>query len=165
MIPGEVFAWNGYYTDSYGDSASTAYIFKNYVESDRITDYTCKYTVYSMKNAVPVTNKCKYGEGIPVPDHAVVQVDITIDHLSGAVIRKADADNINFTLRLGGMTGPIRGIFEPVDFPCPPVTRSSGMAENRRSRPMDCSISSVTPLPPSPYPYMHRVAAPEFLSW
>ena len=127
VIPGEVFAWNGYYTDSYGDSASTAYIFKKYVESDRITDYTCKYTVYSMKNAIPVTNKCKYGEGIPVPDHAVVQVDITIDHLSGAVIRKAAADNINFTLRLGGMTGPIRGIFEPVDFPCPPVTRMQVM--------------------------------------
>ncbi|MBQ6505681.1 MAG: hypothetical protein IJI57_17375 [Flexilinea sp.] len=127
VIPGEVFAYNSWYT---GNDWGKPY--KNYVESDRITDYTCKYTLYNVKNAAPLTNTCKFGEGIVVPDHSVVQIDITIDHLSGAVIREADGKDIPFALRLGGMNGEglnklVSGKFEPVEFPCPPVTRMQVM--------------------------------------
>ena len=53
----------------------------------------------------------------------MLRIDITIDPLSGSVLRKADGNDIPFALRLGGMTSPISGKFEPVDIPCPPVTR------------------------------------------
>lgn len=117
VIPAEVFAW----VDD---------------EHTRITDYTCKYTSYNVANAAPRTDYCKFGEGIAIADHGMVRIDITIDHISSAVLRAADGDFIPFTLRLGGMMGdapytftnaPIWGAFEPVDFPCPPVTRMQVM--------------------------------------
>ena len=117
VIPAEVFAW-------FDD------------EHTRITDYTCKYTSYNVANAAPRTDYCKFGEGIAIADHGMVRIDITIDHISSAVLRAADGDFIPFTLRLGGMMGeapfnftnaPIWGAFEPVDFPCPPVTRMQVM--------------------------------------
>ena len=129
VIPGEVFAYNGPVTSSvtyptYPGSTSVSYT--DYVESQRVTDYKCEYTVYNTKNAAPRTDYCKFGEGIAIPDHGMLRIDITIDHLSGAVVRKADGNDIPFALRLGGMIGgskEITGKFEPVEFPCPPVTR------------------------------------------
>ncbi len=108
IIPAEVFAWY--------DDAHT-----------RITKYTCKYTSYNVANAAPRTDYCKFGEGIAIADHGMVRIDITIDHISSAVLRAADGDNIPFTLRLGGMTRTIRGVFEPVEFPCPPISRMQVM--------------------------------------
>ena len=118
VIPGEVFAYNGMVPDN-----DNGVNYTKFVESDRITEYKCEYTVYNTKNAAPRTDYCKFGEGIAIPDHGVLRIDITIDHLSGAVLRKADGKDILFALRLGGMTSPISGKFEPVDIPCPPVTR------------------------------------------
>ena len=106
VIPGEVYA----FTDN---------------EDSRITDYTCKYTLYNVANAAPLTDYCKFGEGIAIPDHGMVRLDISIDHLSGALLRDADGDIVLYNLRLGGMTDPVFGFFEPVDFPCPPVSRMS----------------------------------------
>ena len=108
VIPAEVFAWAG-------------------DEHTRITDYTCKYTSYNVANAAPRTDYCKFGEGIAIADHGMVRIDITIDHISSDVLRAADGDFIEFTLRLGGMTYSVYGAFEPVDFPCPPVTRMQVM--------------------------------------
>jgi hypothetical protein len=108
VIPAEVFAWSG--------DADT-----------RITKYTCKYTSYNVANAAPRTDYCKFGEGIAIADHGMIRIDITIDHISSKVLRAADGDNIPFTLRLGGMTQPIYGEFEAVDFPCPPVSRMQVM--------------------------------------
>ena len=108
VIPAEVFAWFG--------AADT-----------RITKYTCKYTSYNVANAAPRTDYCKFGEGIAIADHGMIRIDITIDHISSKVLRAADGDNIDFTLRLGGMTQSIRGVFEAVDFPCPPVSRMQVM--------------------------------------
>ena len=123
VIPGEVFAYNGPTIPVTENGVA----YNKFVESDRITDYKCEYTVYNTKNAAPLTNYCKFGEGIAIPDHGVLRIDITIDHLSGAVVRKADGNNIDFSLRLGGMFGDklrsVMGYFEPVEFPCPPVTR------------------------------------------
>ena len=105
IIPAEVSAW-------YGD-----------MDPKRITDYTCKYTLYNVANAAPRTDYCKFGEGIAIPDHGMVRIDISIDHLSGDLLRAADGDDILFGLRLGGMTYSIYGAFEAVDFPCPAVSR------------------------------------------
>ena len=126
VIPGEVFAYNGTVpATEHGIS------FNKYVEAQRITDYSCQYTVYNTANAAPRTDYCKFGEGIAIPDNGMLRIDITIDHLSGALLRKADGGDIYFSLRLGGMTSgktkQVMGVFEPVDFPCPPVTRMQVM--------------------------------------
>ncbi len=122
VIPGEVFAYNASV-----DPTANGITYRDYVESDRVTDYKCEYTLYNTKNAAPRTDYCKFGEGIAIPDHGMLRIDITIDHLSGAVVRKADGGKIPFSLRLGGMLGDkthsIMGVFDPVEFPCPPVTR------------------------------------------
>ena len=122
VIPGEVFAYN-----ETVPATENGVNYTKFVESDRITDYTCQYTVYNVNNAAPLSNYCRFGEGIAIPDHGMLRIDITIDHLSGAVVRKADGNDIPFSLRLGGMLGDkthsIMGVFEPVEFPCPPVTR------------------------------------------
>ena len=102
-------------------------------EESRITDYTCKYTVFNVANAAPRTDYCKFGEGIAMPNHGMVRIDITIDALSGALLREANGGDIPFTLRLGGKVSdspfyaPIWGIFKPVEFPCPPVSRMQVM--------------------------------------
>lgn len=122
VIPAEIFAYYG-------------------GETDRITDYTCKYTVYNVPNAAPRTDYCKFGEGIAIPNHGMVRLDFTIDHLSTKILNLADGEKIGFNLRLGGMNGGswvasvtnpsaeimipvgITGQFEAVDFPCPVVSR------------------------------------------
>ena len=104
VIPAEVLAF-------YGD------------KTQRITDYTCKYTLYNVANAAPRTDYCKFGEGIAIPNHGMVRLDISIDHLSSALLREADGDPIEFFMRVGGMVHPVYGTFEAVDFPCPVVSR------------------------------------------
>lgn len=89
----------------------------------RITDYTCKYTVYNNANGAPRTDYCKFGEGIALGPNAIIRFDISIDHLSTAVLKAWDGDLGVFTFRVGGMENLIGGVFEPVDFPCPPVSR------------------------------------------
>ena len=110
VIPGEVFAFN---------SVSKGV----YENGQRITDYTCKYTVYNPMNAAPLTNDCKFGEGISIPNHGMLQIDVTIARLSGDILRTAKGKNVQFAMRLGGMNTNVPGTFEPVDFPCPPETR------------------------------------------
>ncbi len=125
VIPGEVFAYNG--TNDVNEDGIT---YQAFVESDRVTDYTCQYTVYNVSNAAPRTDYCKFGEGIAIPDNGMLRIDITIDHLSGAVVRKADGSDIAFSLRLGGISGKMKevsGQFKPVEAPCPPVTRMQVM--------------------------------------
>lgn len=90
---------------------------------DRITGYTCKYTLYNVPNAAPRTDYCKYGEGIYLPPHAMIRFDITIENLSGAVLREAAGNPIHFKFRVGGMNTFIQGTFEASDDPCPPETR------------------------------------------
>lgn len=114
VIPGEVFAYN---------SLKTGVSPWNYENGQRITGYTCKYTLYNVMNGAPLTNDCKFGEGIAIPNHGLIKIDITIDHLSGDILRTAKGKNVSFALRLGGMTTNASGVFEPVDFPCPPVSR------------------------------------------
>ena len=125
VIPGEVFAYNDPV-----DVTENGITYQAYVESDRITDYTCQYTLYNVSNAAPRTDYCEFGKGIAIPDNGMLRIDITIDQFSGAVVRKADGKDINFSLRLGGISGKMKqimGQFEPVDVPCPPVTRMQVM--------------------------------------
>ena len=114
-------------------------------DDDRITDYTCKYTVYNVANAAPRTDYCKFGEGIAVPDHGMVRLDFTIDHISTDILRLAAGDPIPFSLRLGGMAPStfetvvdeylelvdvpvaVTGEFKAVEFPCPKVSRMQVM--------------------------------------
>ena len=136
LIPGEVYAFNGTY-----DQEKKGSNFKN---GSRITDYTCKYTLYNVANAAPRTDYCKFGEGIAIPDNGMVRIDITIDHLSGDILREAGGDPVYFTLRLGGYKGKnyldkvdglaklewgnaIKGQFDAVEFPCPKVSRMQVM--------------------------------------
>ena len=93
------------------------------LENQRITDYVCKYTVYNVANAAPRTDYCKFGEGIAIAPHAMIRLDLTIDHLSGDILRAADGDNIPFNLRIGGLSSLIPGEFQPVEFPCPVISR------------------------------------------
>lgn len=118
VIPAEVFAFNS--VDVTADPVS-------FVNGSRITGYTCKYTLYNVANAAPRTDYCKFGEGIAIPNHGLVRIDITIDHLSGALLREAAGAKIPFVLRLGGMLYSVAGEFEAVDFPCPPVSRMQVM--------------------------------------
>ena len=118
VIPAEVFAFND--VDVTADPVS-------FVNGSRITGYTCKYTLYNVANAAPRTDYCKFGEGIAIPNHGLVRIDITIDHLSGALLREAAGAKIPFVLRLGGMLTSVAGEFEAVDFPCPPVSRMQVM--------------------------------------
>ncbi len=142
VIPAEVFAFNKVVNNTnvvFGEKTfSTVWTFE---ENDRITDYTCKYTIYNVANAAPRTEYCKFGEGIAIPNHGMVRIDITVDHLSGDVLRNAHG-KLPYTLRLGGYKGGLCGVptgtespddtrtvwtisdeFEPVDFPCPKVSR------------------------------------------
>ena len=128
VIPGEVFAHTNDAVDTSATHGSyTVPHYWDFGESQRVTEYKCEYTVYNTKNAAPRTDYCKFGEGIAIPDHGMLRIDITIDHLSGAVVRKADGNDISFSMRFGGMLGDkkhsIMGFFAPVEFPCPPVTR------------------------------------------
>ena len=126
VIPAEVYAYNTTTeeTDYYlVDDTIYEKTYTKFVENNRVTDYTCKYTIYNVANAAPRTEYCKYGEGIAIPNHGMVRIDLTIDALSGDVLRKADGKNIPLDLRLGGMPGNVSGVFEPVDFPCPVVSR------------------------------------------
>ncbi len=127
VIPAEVYAFTG---DPYQKDG--VWTFDN---AQRITDYTCKYTVYNVANAAPRTDYCKFGEGIAIPDHGMVRIDLTIDHLSGDILRAAGGDPVAFALRLGGMPGwknslitdvdvyNYTDVFKAVDFPCPAVSR------------------------------------------
>lgn len=93
-----------------------------------IKDYTCKYTIYNNNNAAPRTDYCKYGEGIALGENALIRFDITIDHLPSSLILSYDKGNIPFAFRVGGMVNLIdTGVFQPVDFPCPEITRLSVM--------------------------------------
>ena len=153
VIPAEVFAFTG--VDDKGTDTFIVWektpVDKNYTileNSQRITDYTCRYTVFNVANAAPRTDYCKFGEGIAIPDHGMVRIDITIDSLSGNILREAGGDPVFLTLRLGGYMGKtveieaesssdtaavpetftgyipsIRGVFKAVDFPCPKVSR------------------------------------------
>ena len=131
VIPAEVYAFTGY------SSAGGFWKFNN---GQRITEYTCKYTVYNAANAAPRTDYCKFGEGIAVPDHSMIRIDITIDALPGDLLRAAGGYPVWFTLRLGGYMGldyldknkglallnnanAIKGVLDPVEFPCPKVSR------------------------------------------
>jgi hypothetical protein len=96
-------------------------------ESKRITDYTCKYTIYNNANGAPRTDYCKFGEGIALPTNAIIRFDITIDHLSSTVLKDWDGGDGFFYFRVGGMTGFVPGVFKPVDFPCPKVSRMQVM--------------------------------------
>ncbi len=125
VIPGDVFA----YVDpsSIDLSEYDLPIFLDDGAHSRITGYTCKYTVFNVSNAAPRTEYCKFGEGIAIPNHGMVRIDITIDDLGGDILRAANGSDIPFALRLGGMTAPIFGEFEPVEFPCPKVSRMQVM--------------------------------------
>ena len=128
VIPAEVYA----FTD-----VTKSGTLLNYENAQRITDYTCKYTIFNVANAAPRTDYCKFGEGIAIPDHGLVRIDITIDALSGDILREANGGEVPFALRLGGYMGgadvdetgtpgiytQIVGSFEAVDFPCPVVSR------------------------------------------
>ena len=128
VIPGDVSAFNGFTN------------VREFANLQRITDYTCKYTLYNVANAAPRTDYCKFGEGIAIPDHGMVRIDITIDALSGDILREAAGGRIYYAVRLGGYMGQdyldkvdgrspmingnaIKGMFEPVEFPCPKVSR------------------------------------------
>ena len=132
VIPAEVFAFTG---EPYLDKETNLIEFAN---AQRITDYTCKYTIYNVANAAPRTDYCKFGEGIAIPNHGMVRIDLTIDHLSGDILRAAKGGEVEFALRLGGMNGlantvtgvtvyNITGQFKAVDFPCPKVSRMQVM--------------------------------------
>ena len=138
VIPAEVYAYTDWsmatYTSSYPYGISQDYY--NFENAQRITDYTCKYTLYNVANAAPRTDYCKFGEGIAIPDHGMVRIDITIDALSGDILRAANGADVMFALRLGGMEGyynfptpataivkNIKGYFKAVEFPCPVVSR------------------------------------------
>ena len=131
VIPAEVYAFTGF------SSAGGVWKFNN---GQRITEYTCKYTVYNAANAAPRTDYCKFGEGIAIPDHSMIRIDITIDALPGDLLRAAGGYPVWFTLRLGGYMGidyldknkgltpldnanAIKGVFDPDEFPCPKVSR------------------------------------------
>ena len=139
VIPGEVYAFADWDYDEESNLISSD-------PASRITDYTCKYTIFNVANAAPRTEYCKFGEGIAIPNHGMVRIDITIDALSGAILRAADGALVPFALRLGGFEGDyeliydfeedditlvevplIYGVFEPVDFPCPKVSRMQVM--------------------------------------
>jgi hypothetical protein len=106
---------------------------------NRITDYTCKYTIYNVANAAPRTDYCKFGQGINLPEHSMIRFDVTIDHLPGNVLRTyPDGQDIPFAMRIGGAfinvvaqvpfpDGFAFGRFEAVDFPCPPISRMEVM--------------------------------------
>ena len=94
LIPGEVFAFTDWSVDNSNESVSE--------NGSRITDYTCKYTLYNVANAAPRTDYCRFGEGIAIPDNGMVRIDITIDALPGDILREAGGDPVYFTLRLGG---------------------------------------------------------------
>ena len=128
VIPGDVSAFNGFTN------------VREFANLQRITDYTCKYTLYNVANAAPRTDYCKFGEGIAIPDHGMVRIDITIDALSGDILREAAGGRIYYAVRLGGYMGQdyldkvdgrspmingnaIKGMFESVEFPCPKVSR------------------------------------------
>ena len=128
VIPGDVSAFTEFTNE------------RKFADLQRITDYTCKYTIYNAANAAPRTDYCKFGEGIAIPDHSMVRIDITIDSLSGDILRKAAGGSIYYAVRLGGYMGAdyldkvdgrspmingnaIKGMFEPVEFPCPKVSR------------------------------------------
>ncbi len=91
--------------------------------STRYTNYTCKYTIYNNANGAPRTDYCKYGEGIGLGKNALIRFDITIDHLSSAVLRDLGGSDLPFTFRVGGMPYKVFGVFKPVEFPCPVVSR------------------------------------------
>ena len=133
VIPAEVFAYSNM---GWGYNEKIGLEYTTFVNAQRITDYTCKYTVFNVANAAPRTDYCKFGEGIAIPNHGMVRIDITIDALSGDILREAGSDGVTFALRLGGMSGNemtlgtpavtiknYNGIFEAVDFPCPVVSR------------------------------------------
>ena len=116
VIPAEVFAfWKDWADEPNADP------------TQRITDYTCKFTVFNVANAAPRTDYCKFGEGIAIPNHGMVRIDITIDALSGDLLRAARGEDIPFYLRLGGMGFPVPGKFKAVEFPCPKVSRMQVM--------------------------------------
>ena len=89
----------------------------------RYTNYTCKYTIYNNANGAPRTDYCKYGEGIGLGKNALIRFDITIDHISSAVLRDKAGEDLDFTFRVGGMPYKVFGTFKPVEFPCPVVSR------------------------------------------
>lgn len=89
----------------------------------RYTSYTCKYTIYNNANGAPRTDYCKYGEGIGLGKNALIRFDITIDHLSSAILRTLGGADLPFTFRIGGMDRKVTGVFKPVEFPCPVVSR------------------------------------------
>ena len=94
-------------------------------------DYTCKYTIFNSFNGAMMTNTCKYGEGIPMYENAIVRFDITIDNLGNDVVLAAKEGDISFKFRVGGMSNLIsgtgNGAFKIVDFPCPKETRMAVM--------------------------------------
>lgn len=119
---------------------------------ERYTDYTCKYTVYNNGNAAPRTDYCKFGEGIALAKNAIIRFDITIDHLSGNILRTyGEEADIPFNFRVGGLTylvgnyegeatkdyvdydaettldGEEIAAFAPVDYPCPIISRMEVM--------------------------------------
>ena len=141
VIPAEVYAFTDMGDATYESSYAVPSYTKDYIKfanAQRITDYTCKYTLYNVANAAPRTDYCKFGEGIAIPAHGMVRIDLTIDHLSGDILRAAKDGLVEFALRLGGMYGETRdalhvkvqnifGLFGAVEFPCPVVSRMQVM--------------------------------------
>ena len=160
VIPGEVYAFSGVdvLTGAKAESASGGMISDRLViakDGQRITDYKCEYTVYNTANAAPFTDYCRFGEGIRVPSYGIVRIDLTLDHLSGDILRAVKGHDVSFGMRLGGYMGAllpstggvvendflktllgyyqpdripfISGLFKPVDYPCPPVSRMQVM--------------------------------------
>ena len=94
-------------------------------------DYTCKYTIYNNFNGAMMTDYCKYGEGIPMYENALVRFDITIENLGNEVLLAYNEGDIPFSFRVGGMKRLVEGIgngaFKVVDFPCPKETRMAAL--------------------------------------
>lgn len=94
-------------------------------------EYTCKYTIYNDFNGAMKTDYCKYGEGIPMYENALVRFDITIENLGNEVLLAYNEGDIPFRFRVGGMKRLIEGInngaFKVVDFPCPKETHMAVM--------------------------------------
>lgn len=113
--------------------------FRNPADPDdviRVTKYTCTYKIYNVANAAPMSNFCKFGEGIAIPDHGMLYLDITIPHIPGSVLRDASGDPIEFQMRVGGLTYMLGNLLPnpgnpkwmyATDYPCPPVSRMQVM--------------------------------------